>query len=250
MAQINPTAYALPDFFLTSPKFKTLVVEDDRSLREALRYNLVAEGFEVVVANDGGEGLTCARLESPDVIVLDLMLPVMSGLDICRELRRDGSFVPIIMLTARDSEFDRIGGLESGADDYVTKPFSIRELVARVRAQLRRMDMLKTVSESSSDQVVNLGDLVINRSSRMVTVRGDSTALRPREFDLLVHLAANPGRVYTRDQLLQDVWGFEYSGDTRTVDVHVRWLRIKIEEDPANPKLLSTVRGVGYRINI
>lgn len=240
----------MPDFFLTSRKFKTLVVEDDRSLREALRYNLVAEGFEVIVANDGAEGLICARLENPDVIVLDLMLPVMSGLDICRELRRDGSFVPIIMLTARDSELDRIGGLESGADDYVTKPFSIRELVARVRAQLRRMDMLKAVSESSSDQVINLGDLVINRSSRMVAVRGDSVNLRPREFDLLVHLAANPGRVYTRDQLLQDVWGFEYSGDTRTVDVHVRWLRIKIEEDPANPKLLSTVRGVGYRISI
>jgi len=231
-------------------KFKILVVEDDRTLREALRYNLVADGFDVVVADDGSEGLTAARKDDPDVIILDLMLPTLSGTEVCKALRRDGSLVPVIMLTARDAEMDRISGLESGADDYVTKPFSMRELIARVGAQIRRMDMLKSVSLSSVDQIIDLGDLVINRGSRLVTLEGKQLDLRPREFDLLAHLAANPGRVYTRDQLLQDVWGFEYSGDTRTVDVHVRWLRLKIEKDPSKPTLLGTVRGVGYRISV
>ena len=234
----------------TDRKFKVLVVEDDRTLREALRYNLVADGYDVVVADDGSEGLISARQDDPDVIILDLMLPTLSGIEVCKALRRDGSIVPVIMLTARDSEMDRIGGLESGADDYVTKPFSMRELLARVGAQIRRMDMLKSVSLTSGDQIIDLGDLVINRGSRAVTLAGKQLDLRPREFDLLAHLAANPGRVYTRDQLLQDVWGFEYSGDTRTVDVHVRWLRLKIEKDPSKPTLLGTVRGVGYRISV
>jgi DNA-binding response OmpR family regulator len=234
----------------TDRKFKVLVVEDDRTLREALRYNLVADGYDVVIADDGSEGLISARQDDPDVIILDIMLPTLSGIEVCKALRRDGSIVPVIMLTARDSEMDRIGGLESGADDYVTKPFSMRELLARVGAQIRRMDMLKTVSLTSGDQIIDLGDLVINRGSRAVTLAGKQLDLRPREFDLLAHLAANPGRVYTRDQLLQDVWGFEYSGDTRTVDVHVRWLRLKIEKDPSKPTLLGTVRGVGYRISV
>jgi DNA-binding response OmpR family regulator len=240
----------LPDSAISDRKFKILVIEDDRTLREALRYNLVAEGYEVLVADDGGVGLISARQDGPDVIVLDLMLPSLSGLEICKAIRRDGSIVPIIMLTARDSELDRVGGLESGADDYVTKPFSMRELLARVGAQIRRMDMLKSVSQSTADQIIDLGNLVINRGSRGVTLDGKQLDLRPREFDLLAHLAANPGRVYTRDQLLQDVWGFEYSGDTRTVDVHVRWLRLKIEKDPSKPTLLGTVRGVGYRISV
>lgn len=234
----------------TDRKFKILVVEDDRTLREALRYNLVADGYEVAVADDGSEGLISARQDDPDVIILDLMLPTLSGIEVCKALRRDGSVVPVIILTARDSEMDRIGGLESGADDYVTKPFSMRELLARVGAQIRRMDMIKSVSLTSGDQIIDLGDLVINRGSRAVTLAGKQLDLRPREFDLLAHLAANPGRVYTRDQLLQDVWGFEYSGDTRTVDVHVRWLRLKIEKDPSKPTLLGTVRGVGYRISV
>ncbi|MBP65124.1 MAG: DNA-binding response regulator [Chloroflexi bacterium] len=229
---------------------KILVIEDDRILREALRYNLVAAGYEVVVASDGGEGLVSARQSSPDVVVLDLMLPSLSGMEVCKALRRDGSILPIIMLTARDSEIDRIGGLESGADDYVTKPFSMRELIARVTAQIRRMQMIKSISQNATDEILDLGELVINRASRNVTLNGKSVDLRPREFDLLTHMAANPGRVYTRDQLLHDVWGFEYIGDTRTVDVHVRWLRLKIEEDPARPKILGTVRGVGYRINV
>ncbi|MGA0275329.1 MAG: response regulator [Dehalococcoidia bacterium] len=231
-------------------KKKVLVVEDDRTLRETLRYNLVADGFDVVVAEDGGAGLMAARSENPDVIVLDLMLPTLSGLEICKSLRRDGAIVPIVMLTARDAEVDRIGGLESGADDYVTKPFSVRELLARVNAQVRRMEMIQTHSDATPEQVIELGGLVIDSSSRTVKLNGEMMDLRPREFDLLDHLAANPGRVYTRDQLLHDVWGFAYAGDTRTVDVHVRWLRLKIEEDPARPKLLGTVRGVGYRINV
>ena len=232
----------------SASKPKILVVEDDRTLREALRYNLVAEGYVVFVAEDGGDGLFMARKEDPDVVVLDLMLPTLSGTEVCKALRRDGSIVPVIMLTARDAEGDRIGGLEAGADDYVTKPFSMRELLARVASQIRRMVMLKTVSVVSEPSI-DLGDLHINRDMHSVVVRGKDIELRPREFDLLAHLASNPGRVYTRDQLLQDVWGFEYVGDTRTVDVHVRWLRIKIEENPARPALLTTVRGVGYRLN-
>ena len=240
----------MPEILLSHSDHKILVVEDDRILREALRYNLVAAGYEVVVASDGGEGLVSARQSSPDVVVLDLMLPSLSGMEVCKALRRDGSILPIIMLTARDSEIDRIGGLESGADDYVTKPFSMRELIARVTAQIRRMQMIKSISQNVTDEILDLGELVINRASRNVTLNGKSVDLRPREFDLLTHMAANPGRVYTRDQLLHDVWGFEYIGDTRTVDVHVRWLRLKIEEDPARPKILGTVRGVGYRINV
>ena len=240
----------MPEILLSHSDHKILVVEDDRILREALRYNLVAAGYEVVVASDGGEGLVSARQNSPDVVVLDLMLPSLSGMEVCKALRRDGSILPIIMLTARDSEIDRIGGLESGADDYVTKPFSMRELIARVTAQIRRMQMIKSISQNATDEILDLGELVINRASRNVTLNGKSVDLRPREFDLLTHMAANPGRVYTRDQLLHDVWGFEYIGDTRTVDVHVRWLRLKIEEDPARPKILGTVRGVGYRINV
>ena len=240
----------MPDILLSHSDHKILVVEDDRILREALRYNLVAAGYEVVVASDGGEGLVNARQSSPDVVVLDLMLPSLSGMEVCKALRRDGSILPIIMLTARDSEIDRIGGLESGADDYVTKPFSMRELIARVTAQIRRMQMIKSISQNATEEILDLGELVINRASRNVTLNGKSVDLRPREFDLLTHMAANPGRVYTRDQLLHDVWGFEYIGDTRTVDVHVRWLRLKIEEYPARPKILGTVRGVGYRINV
>ena len=240
----------MPEILLSHSDHKILVVEDDRILREALRYNLVAAGYEVVVASDGGEGLVSARQNSPDVVVLDLMLPSLSGMEVCKALRRDGSILPIIMLTARDSEIDRIGGLESGADDYVTKPFSMRELIARVTAQIRRMQMIKSISQNTTDEILDLGELVINRASRNVILNGKLVDLRPREFDLLTHMAANPGRVYTRDQLLHDVWGFEYIGDTRTVDVHVRWLRLKIEVDPARPKILGTVPGVGYRINV
>ena len=195
----------MPEILPSHSDHKILVIEDDRILREALRYNLVAAGYEVVVASDGGEGLVSARQSSPDVVVLDLMLPSLSGMEVCKALRRDGSILPIIMLTARDSEIDRIGGLESGADDYVTKPFSMRELIARVTAQIRRMQMIKSISQNATDEILDLGELVINRASRNVTLNGKSVDLRPREFDLLTHMSANPGRVYTRDQLLHDV---------------------------------------------
>lgn len=233
-----------------SGRKRVLVVEDDRNLQEALRYNLVAEGYEVMVAGDGGEALNLARKRKPDLIVLDLMLPVMGGLEVCRALRLDGSVVPILVLTARDAEVDRVVGLEVGADDYVTKPFSVRELLARISAHLRRVEMLKARREDSDKtELISVGGLEIDPASRSVHLHGKALALRPREFDLLVFMAARPSRVFSRDQLLQEVWGYDYAGDTRTVDVHVRWLRMKIEQDAANPERLQTVRGVGYRFS-
>ncbi len=226
-----------------------LLVEDDRNLQEAIRYNLVAEGYEVFVAGDGEKALSLARQHQPDLLVLDLMLPEISGIEVCRALRREGLTSSVIMLTARDSEVDRVAGLEVGADDYVVKPFSMRELLARVSAQLRRTALLNRSASSRESDVVEAAGVRIDRAARRVTLAGKEIDLRPREFDLLAFLAARPGRVYSRDQLLQEVWGFDYSGDTRTVDVHVRWLRLKIEEDPSSPIRLQTVRGVGYRFS-
>lgn len=232
-----------------SERSKVLLVEDDRNLQEAIRYNLVAEGYEVLVAGDGEKALSLARSNRPDLLVLDLMLPGLGGIEVCRTLRREGSTAAVIMLTARDSEVDRVAGLETGADDYVVKPFSMRELLARVSAQLRRTDMLSSASGVVETDIVETGDMHIDRAARRVTLAGQEIELRPREFDLLAFLAARPGRVYSRDQLLQEVWGFDYAGDTRTVDVHVRWLRLKIEKDPSAPVRLQTVRGVGYRFS-
>ncbi len=230
-----------------APRKRILVVEDDRNLQAALRYNLAAEGYSVETAGDGAQALKLAREGEYDLVLLDLMLPVIGGTEVCRALRRDGNVVPILMLTARDSEVDRVVGLEVGADDYVTKPFSVRELLARVGAHLRRTDMLKSASDGTPVEVISAGGLTIDPAGRTVMLSGTEVQLRPREFDLLAHLAARPGRVLTREQLLEEVWGFDYAGDTRTVDVHVRWLRMKIEDDPANPRRLRTVRGVGYR---
>ncbi len=224
-------------------------MEDDRNLQEAIRYNLVAEGYEVFVAGDGEKALAIARANQPDLLVLDLMLPGMGGIEVCSALRREGSSAAVIMLTARDSEADRVAGLETGADDYVVKPFSMRELLARVTAQLRRTAMLNSSAASVETDIIEAGGLRIDRAARQVLLGGGEVDLRPREFDLLAFLAARPGRVYSRDQLLQEVWGFDYSGDTRTVDVHVRWLRLKIEDDPSSPVRLQTVRGVGYRFS-
>ena len=226
---------------------KVLIVEDDQNLREALRYNLVAAGYEVITAADGGSGLELARSRAPDLLLLDLMLPVMDGLDVCRTLRRDGSTVPILMLTARDSESDHVAGLGSGADDYVSKPFSMRELLARVGAQLRRGEMTPRTDGAPEDELISSHGLVIDIAARTAVMDGRELSLRPKEFDLLAFLASSPGRVYRREQLLQQVWGYDYAGDGRTVDVHVRWLRLKIEDDPASPQLLQTLRGVGYR---
>ncbi|MEE9202970.1 MAG: response regulator transcription factor [Dehalococcoidia bacterium] len=223
---------------------KILVVEDEPALLEALRYNFSREGYQVVTASDGAEALERARQERPDVIVLDLMLPKLDGLEVCRILRRDMT-VPILMLTARGEEVDRVVGLELGADDYVTKPFSLRELLARVRAMLRRAGMPASLQQEG---VMRVGDLEVDPPRRQASVEGVSLTLKPREFDLLAFLARSPGLVFTRERLLEKVWGYHYAGDSRTVDVHVRWLRQKIEKDPQNPQHLLTVRGVGYKL--
>ncbi|WP_126626611.1 response regulator transcription factor [Dictyobacter alpinus] len=240
---------------------KILVVDDEAVLIEAIAYNLEQSGYLVVTAMDGMSALDIARKESPDLIVLDIMLPGMDGLEVCRQLRRDDrtATVPIIMLTAKGEEIDKVVGLEVGADDYVTKPFGRRELLARVRALLRRVDYpaphgASTSAQDSADNagivpprsMLTAGPLTIDQAGRRVNCRGQDLELQPKQFDLLTYLVRNRGTVLTRDQLLHNVWGYDYAGDTRTVDVHVRWLREKLEEDPANPKLIQTVRGVGY----
>lgn len=229
---------------------KILVVEDELVLRETLAYNLGRQGYEVITAVDGVQAVNLARQERPGLIILDVMLPGLDGFEVCRILRREMAS-PIIMLTARADEVDKVVGLEVGADDYLTKPFSMRELLARVKAQLRSVRLLREElgadSASLPTQQLRLGDLVIDLDRREVTLKGELLSLKPKEYDLLVHLAQNRGRVLSRDQLLEQVWGWDFSGGSRTVDVHVRWLREKIETDPANPVRLVTVRGVGYR---
>ena len=225
---------------------RVLVVDDEPVLVDTIRYNLRHEGYEVHVASDGQEALRIAQAATPDLVVLDLMLPGVSGLEVCRQLRRD-STVPILMLTAKDDEVDKIVGLEVGADDYMTKPFSMRELLARVRAMLRRSRMQTQSGESGAARPVRADDLEVDPLQRRVTLRSESLHLKPKEFDLLVYLMQHRGRVLTRDQLLERVWGYAFGGDTRTVDVHIRWLREKIEQDPGSPRRLETVRGVGYR---
>ena len=229
-------------------QFNLLLVEDDRTLREAIRYNLISQGYNVYSTEDGAEGLNIARSKPVDLILLDLMLPKLSGLEICKTLRRDGSILPIIMLTAKDSEFDKVYGIESGADDYVTKPFSMRELMARISSQLRRMKMNVDVKNSKSEEIIKLADrVIIDKLKREVIVDGNNIDLRAREFDLFAYLSSSPGRVFTREQLLKDVWGFDYIGDTRTVDVHIRWLRSKIENS-SQKAIIGTVRAVGYKV--
>lgn len=224
---------------------RVLVVEDDEGIREMLRYNLTAAGFAVQEARDGVSGLRTARTASPDIILLDLMLPGMSGLDFCRTLRRT-SRVPIIMLTAKDTEVDKIVGLELGADDYITKPFSVREVVARLNSVLRRAD-----SDAAQPRLVpeqeSIGDFTLDRAARRVVLAGSEVKLTLREFDLLSYLLANSGRVQTRDALLENVWGSEFTGDRKTVDVHVRWLREKFSGRA--PFAIVTLRGIGYRLD-
>ena len=224
---------------------RVLVVDDEESIRKLVEYNLVQAGFEVVTAADGNTAMEMARGEV-DLLVLDLMLPGLSGVEVCKRLRQDGSKLPIIMLTARSEEIDRVLGLEIGADDYVTKPFSPRELVARVRAVLRRKsDEGPSRSEEPAQFVV--GNVRLDPERYEVMVRGEVIELTPREFDLLHYLLKNMDRVVSRDQLLDRVWGYEYAGDTRLVDVHISHLRDKIEDDPKLPKYIKTVRGVGYK---
>ena len=221
-----------------------LVVEDEESYIEALNVGLRREGFIVEVARTGPEALERFEATSPDLILLDVMLPGISGVDICREIRTRSS-VPIIMVTAKSSEIDTVVGLEVGADDYVTKPYRLRELVARIRAVLRRRS--GAAEPTAHEDVVAVGDVEINVESRDVHVAGDLIALPLKEYELLLLLMENPGRVLTRGTIIDRVWGYDYVGDTKTLDVHVKRLRAKIEADPANPVRLLTVRGVGYK---
>ncbi len=222
---------------------KILIAEDDRTLQDVLRFNFNKEGYSLAQAYGGQQALEMARREHPDLIILDIMLPEMNGLEVLRVLRREMN-CPVIMLTAKSDEVDKVVGLEIGADDYVTKPFSMKELMARVRAQLRRG---ATVAASSA-QAIKIADVAIDIARHQVTRNGQSVVLTPKEFELLAFLAQNRGLVLSREQLLEKVWGYDYAGDTRTVDVHVRWLRQKLEADPARPRFLLTVRGTGYRL--
>lgn len=246
-----------------------LVVDDEPSVQEAIAYTLRKEGYRVEVASSGPEAIQTARRTGPDAIVLDIMLPGTDGLQVCRTLRSE-STVPILLLSAKGEEVDRVVGLEMGADDYLGKPFAMRELLARIRAMLRRVDMMKsdlgrmptpsaaaTIDQSAvpaitgeadgAEGLVAVGDLTIDRARRQATIGGRRLSLRPKEFDLLYYLARHPDIVHSREALLHRVWGYDFPIGTRTVDVHVRWLRQKIESDPANPTRIETVRGVGYR---
>jgi DNA-binding response OmpR family regulator len=230
-----------------------LVVEDDAALRDTIAYNLRREGYHVVTAADGVAALQLAAQQPPSLVLLDLMLPRLDGLDVCRQLRAkpETAHVPILMLTARGEESDKVVGLELGADDYVTKPFSWNELRARVRALLRRGDQPVAVATAAADvpqpHIMVAGELQIDEDRREVTKRGQPVELNARLFDLLAYMVRNKGTVLTRDRILEHVWGYEYDGDNRTVDVYVRWLREKLEDDASNPQLILTVRGVGYR---
>jgi DNA-binding response OmpR family regulator len=223
---------------------RILVVDDEPTLVATLRYNLEREGYQVVTASDGDSGLSLARSDRPDLVILDLMLPVIDGFEVCRLLRREMT-VPILMLTAKADEVDKVVGLELGADDYVTKPFSMRELLARVRALLRRAETAPAVEM----ELLAVGDLQVDLRRREASRQGRVLTLKPKEYELLLFLLRNRGRAFTREQLLDQIWGYDFAGDTRTVDVHMRWLRQKIEDEPAKPTRLITIRGVGYRFD-
>lgn len=233
---------------------KILIVEDDPTLLDTLSYTFENEGYEVETAEDGHEAVELARASDPDLIILDIMLPGIDGREVTRILRQEMT-TPILMLTARDDEIDRVLGLEIGADDYITKPFSMRELVSRVKAHLRRIrliqnEMGKTGAEKpGSDKILTFGDLRINDTRREVYRDDQVLELKPKEYELLLFLGTHKGQAITRQRLMEYVWGWDFSGDSRTVDVHIHWLREKIEADPKNPSRIITVRGVGYRFD-
>ena len=228
-----------------NPQPKILLIEDDEAIAEPLIFGLQSEGLEVAHALTGAQGIELARKNSPEVVLLDVMLPDMDGFAICRVLRREFT-APILMLTARGQEMDRVMGLELGADDYIVKPFSFRELVARIRAALRRRDLDRGVTPAPNERVT-IGDLVLDRIARQVWRRNQLVELSPREFDLLVALMNHRGEAMSRQDLLDLVWGEEWVGSPRTLDVHIRWLREKIEDDSAAPSYIETVRAFGYR---
>ncbi len=223
-----------------------LVVDDEESFIEALQVGLKREGFRIEVARDGAEALAVFDAVKPDAVLLDVMLPKVSGTDVCREIRKKSS-VPIIMVSARGSEIDTVVGLEVGADDYIVKPYRLRELVARLRAALRRGESSKSNGDFTGAGTVAIGAVAIDAEQHVVTVRGEVTKLPLKEFELLYMLMANAGRVMTRETLIDRVWGTDYFGDTKTLDVHIKRLRAKIEEEPAEPQLVVTIRGLGYK---
>jgi two-component system response regulator ResD len=239
-----PHAIIAEEQGMESPVAKILVVDDEPNIREVVSLYLRRDGHSVVTAADGEEALRFYQQMEPDLVVLDLMLPKVSGLEVCRRIQADER-VPVVMLTARGEEEDRIVGLGIGADDYVVKPFSPRELAARVEAVLRRVNEART--SSGGEKSLVFGDLRIDPNAREVTIRDAPATLTAREFDLLHHMASHPRRVFTRDQLMETVWGYAFAGDTSTVTVHIRRLREKIEPDPTRPRFLQTVWGVGYR---
>ena len=242
--------------------YRILLVEDDVTLRETVAYNLTHQGYEVLAADNGLKALDMARREGPHLVLLDVMLPGIDGFEVCRLLRKESS-LPILMLTARSDEVDRVVGLEMGADDYLTKPFSMRELMARVKALLRRVELIREELAAEQGEAANgaalpaetraetlvFADLEIDLSRREVRLGGAPLRLKPKEFDLLLFLARNRGIALSRDLILERVWGWTFDGNSRTVDVHMRWLREKIETEPADPRRLVTVRGLGYRFD-
>ncbi len=230
---------------------KILIVEDEPALQDTLEYNLTHQGYEVKVAGDGLLAVETARDFQPDLVLLDVMLPGIDGFEVCRILRQETN-VPILMLTARGTEIDRVIGLEIGADDYITKPFSMRELQARLKALLRRvrLDQEDAVQEADAivdAELIRFGDLMLALSRHELSKDGIPVPLKPKEYELFVYLARHKGKVLTRELIMESVWGWDYTGGSRTVDVHIRWLREKIEPDPANPVRIITVRGAGYR---
>jgi len=232
---------------------KILVVDDEISLQETLAYNLNKQGYEVLTSGDGKQALEMAREQKPDLIILDVMLPGIDGFEVCRILRKEMS-TPVLMLTARDDEIDRVVGLEVGADDYLSKPFSMRELIARVKAMLRRDRLIReeinqqeAKNAELKPKILEFDNLRIDMTRREITVDEKVIPFKPKEYELLTFFAQHQGQVLTREFILERVWGWDFVGDSRTVDVHVRWLREKIEQDPANPRRIITVRGAGYR---
>ncbi len=243
MSQVPPSEQP------TGSKVTILVVDDESSLRETIAYTLRREGFVVETAAEGSRALAIARERQPDLVVLDVMLPGMDGLQVCRALRRE-STVPILMLSAKGEELDRVIGLEIGADDYLTKPFAMRELVARIKAQLRRVSLesSKISEQTATSDLITLGDLNIDQAGRRAIASGREINLKPKEFDLLVYLATHRDKVVTRSQLLREVWGYEVAIDTRTIDVHIRGLRLKLSEQAGQMPDIETSRGSGYRL--